>query len=330
LTSALVKSRGGSTARVGVYALSLLAVPLNALVLWGLADAPRSLAELRRGAGSPPHTTMRDYLRTLAGAGVVEKHRACGFRGSVGYDLTAAGQDLLEVAGCLAAWLESAPGRPVDLGGLEARNATRALVEGWSTGMVRAVAARPLSLTELDNVISTHNYPSLERRLATMRQLGLMEALSGPGRSTPNGATDWLRQAVAPLIAATRWEHSHRGGDAPLITLRDVEAAFLLSLPLLRLAPQVSGSCRAGVQVGTGNLVGAMVEVTGGRVSACTTDLEGMPDAWALGSTATWISAVVARDARRLELGGDRALATELVEGLSGAVRGVGGTGWGR
>ncbi len=322
LTSGAVKSRGASTTRAGGYPLSLLAVPINASVVWGLADAPRSLAELRSGAGSPPHTTMRDYLRALVKAGVVEKHRGAGFAGTVGYELTGCGRDLLSVARCLAAWLRTAPGRPVHLGSFEAKNATRALVDGWSSSVVRALATRPLSLTELDNVISSLNYPSLERRLTTMRQLGLVEATSSPGRSTPYRATDWLRRAVAPLITATRWEHQHRREEAPRVTTRDIEAALLLSLPLLQLPSRLSGSCRIGVQVKSG-LVGVMVQVTDGRVSACSTDLDGYPDAWALGSTAAWLSAVVARGPGQLELGGDSALATELIDGLHDAVLGV-------
>lgn len=316
-----VKPRGRAATRVGVYALSLLAVPINASVVQGLSGGPRSLADVRGDAGSPPHTTLRDYLRALAKAGVIERRRASGFGGGSSYELTASGHDLVEVAESLSRWLRAAPGRPIELGDYEAKNATRALVEAWSASMARALAARPFSLTELDNVISALNYPSLERRLTTMRQLGLVEACSGSGRSTPYRATEWLRRGVAPLVSATHWERRHLE-DAPLVTVRDVETAFLLSMPLLRFPSRLSGTCRAAIQTGESNPVGVMIELRGGRVRSCTTELEGRPDAWALGSSGAWLAATIGRDPRRLELGGDRGLAIELVEQLHDSVCG--------
>lgn len=298
-------------------------MPINAAVVRALAEGPRSLADLRGAAGLPPHTTMRDYLRVLTRTGVVEKHRSETFPGAVGYELTTAGNGLLEVALLLAAWLAAAPGRPIELGRPEAKNATKALVDGWTSSMVRALAARPLSLTELDSVISNLNYPSLERRLAVMRQLGMVEAVPSRGRGTPYTVTDWLRRAIAPLAAATRWEHRHLRNQAPAVTNRDIEAAFLLAIPLLRLSAAASGFCRVAVQVDNGDLnslVGAMVEVREGRIASCLTRLEGHPHARALGSTSAWFEAVTACDASRLELGGDLGLATELLEGLHAAL----------
>ena len=42
--------------------------------------------------------------------------------------------------------------------------------------MMRALAARPMSLTELDSGITELSYPALERRLSSMRIAGLVEA----------------------------------------------------------------------------------------------------------------------------------------------------------
>ena len=54
--------------------------------------------------------------------------------------------------------------------------------------MMRALAARPLSLTELDSLISDLSYPALERRLSSMRIAGLVEAQpSQRGRRPPTG-----------------------------------------------------------------------------------------------------------------------------------------------
>ncbi len=268
---------------------------------------------------------MRGHLRLLVEAGVVERRRKAEFAGTVSYELTASGRDLLAVAQALSAWLSLAPGRAMELGSAEAKSAIKALAEGWSTSIVRALASRPLSLTELDRVIAHVSYPSLERRLSAMRLLGMVEARPGPGRSTPYAATAWLRAAIAPLAAAARWEQRYRSQEAPPITNRDVEAAFLLALPLLRLPEDVSGSCRLAVQMGNGSspgLVGVIAEAKGGAVVSSVTRLEGSPDASLLGPAAAWFAAVIERDSHRLEVSGESHLGANLVEGLHAALFG--------
>jgi DNA-binding HxlR family transcriptional regulator len=312
--------------RAGSRTLSLLSIPLNAVALKSLADGPTSLVDLRREADFPPQTTLRGYLRGLIETGVLERRRRSDFPGSVEYQLTDSGTDLISVAKVLSAWLATSPDGFTDLGGGGAKNAIQALVEGWSTSMVRALAARPLSLTELDSVIASVSYPSLERRLIAMRLAGLVEPTSPTGRCRPHTVTDWLRRSIAPIAAAARWEHRHLAASPPAVTNRDIETAFLLALPLLRVPKEISGTCRLTVDTGRGardGLVGVTVEVRSGEVWACAIQLDGLPDAWALGSTAAWSSAIVHRDARRLELGGDSILATELVECLQDALLGA-------
>jgi DNA-binding HxlR family transcriptional regulator len=318
------KGKGTGTERAGSQALALLAVPINSASLLALAEGPKSLGDLRREIGSPPHTTMRDRLRILAELGVVERRRGTEFPGAVGFELTAAGRDLLGVVALLAGWLESAPGGAREIGSVDAKTAIRALVDGWTPNIVRALAARPLSLTDLDGLIASLNYPALERRLTAMRLLGLVEAVECEGRRTPYRATDWLRRAIAPLAAAAQWEQRCLRGQAPPVTNRDVEAAFLLSMPLLRFPQGLSGSCRVAVEMGKrslNSLAGAMVEVRGGKVTACTVNLEGIPDGWAHGSIAHWLAAVAKKDNRRLEQGGDGRLVAKLIAAFSEAFK---------
>lgn len=312
--------------RAGSQGLGLLTVPINAKVVEALAGGATALSDLIVAVGSPPPTTMRENLRSLTRAGVVEKCRAPEFTGAAAYQLAERGRGLLEVAGFLATWLATAPAGPIRLGTPEAKNAVKALVDGWTSSMIRALAARPLTLTELDSVIATLSYPSLERRLTVMRRLGLLEAVLSRGRGTPYAVTAWLRRAIVPLAAATRWEHRHRSEEAPPITNRDVEAAFLLALPLLHLPVEASGVCRVAVQMSNrspNGLVGAMVELEEGSVVSCVTNLEGRPDAWALGSTGAWFAAVAGGDIQRLEFGGDSGFAIELIEGMRRALLAV-------
>ena len=213
----------------------MLSTPINVYVLQALAEGPRSLVDLRRHAGSPPQTTMRGHLRTLAKTEVVVRRRQNDFPGSLDFELTPTGEELWLVAKVLRVWLRNAPEEPLALGSSAAKSAVKALVEGWGTSMVRALAARPLSLTELNGLINGLSYPSLERRLGAMRLAGQIQRTPGRGRGTPYAVTDWLRRAIGPLGVAARWERMHAPEATAPIRRLDAEAAFLLAIPLVRL-----------------------------------------------------------------------------------------------
>ena len=312
--------------RAGAFALSLLAVPLNVHVLQALEEEPKSLMDLRRAAGSPPQTTMRGHLRRLAELGIVERTRRNPFPGNLDLELGSAGRELLPVMRALEVWLAQAPGGPLVPGSTAAKSAIKALVEGWSTSIVRAIAARPLSLTELDRVISSLSYPSLERRLQSMRLAGQITACPGRTRGTPYEATEWLRRAVAPLAVAARWERQHAGEEAAPIGRLDIEAAFLLVVPLLRISSNLSGSCRMAVDIksdGEHRLAGVLVGVSEGEVVSSASRLQGDVDASVTGSAPAWLRAVVESDPAQLEISGDPELGAELVDGLHGALSGA-------
>lgn len=318
---------GEGEARSGSRALALLAAPLNGQILRKLAEGPRRLVELRRETGSPAQSTMRSHLRELEGVGALAKTRRNRFPGVLEYELTRPGTELLFVAVALERWLGNAPEEPIPFGSDAAKAAIKALVEGWSSTMLRALAAGPLSLTELDRVIGALNYPSLERRLAAMRLAGQIEARPNGGRGTPYAVTGWLRRGIAPLLAAARWERRHVPDETAPIGRADIEAAFLLAVPLLELPAEISGSCRLGVETTNGRergLVGALVCVREGRVASCTVRLGGSPDAWASGSAAAWFRAMIEADSAQLELGGHQRLARGLLDGLHGTLFGAG------
>jgi DNA-binding HxlR family transcriptional regulator len=309
----------GSPARSGTRALGLLAKPLNGTILHTLAKGPIRLIDLRRECGSPAQTTLRAHLRELEELAAIAKQRRNRFPGALEYELELAGIDLLFVLEVLERWLEQAPEGPLDFGTRAAKAATKALVEGWSSTMLGALAARPLSLTELDGLIGGLNYPSLERRLAAMRLAGQVVACKSDGNGTPYRVTDWLRRGIAPLSAAAQWERRHSADGSGPIARVDVEAAFLLTLPLVSLSPELSGSCRMGVEMKNGSehrLIGAMAQIEDGKIAASTVRLQGNADAWATGSPTSWLHAVTASDVDGLEMGGDQRLARSLVEGL--------------
>jgi DNA-binding HxlR family transcriptional regulator len=313
---------GISGMRAGAHALSLLSLPLNAQVLQALSTGPKSLMDLRRVTGSPPQTTMRGHLRALTDVDILVRHRQSDFPGSVDYELGAAGRDLVGVARVLRAWLARSPEGPLELGTPAAKGTIKALADAWSSGIIRALAAKPLSLTELSSIISGLSYPSMERRLAAMRLARLIEPCPGQGRGTPYVLTDWLRLGTAPLAAGARWERRHLAERVMPVGKIDVEAAFLLAVPLLSLDADAVGVCRLAVESqstsGESRLAGVMVQVESGRVVSCVSRLEGRAVSWAVGSASAWLSAALERELDGLEMGGDVAFATDLVEGVGG------------
>jgi len=306
--------------RAGADALSLLSIPLNAHTLSALREEPRPLIDLRREVGLPPATTMRGHLRTLTRTSVLERHQEGGFPGAVQYALGPAGEDLRVVARALQGWLARAPGGPVPLGGAEAKSLIKALTQGWSSSIMRALAASPLSLTDLNKLISDLNYPSLERRLGAMRGTGMIESCPSETRTTPYRASAWLRQAIAPLAAAARWERRHAPEQTTPIGRIDIEAAFLLTLPMLELPAELEGGCRLTVEsrASQRSMAGVTVRFSGGRLESCITRLAGKAEAGACGTALAWIDAVEDADPDRLEISGDRELALAILDGLHG------------
>lgn len=319
MTRDAVNGRNGSGARSGARTLDLLAAPLTAPILRALGEGPKRQAELRHEVGLPAQTTLRTQLKKLSEPGAVVKRRRNRFPGVLEYELSDAGRDLLPVTGTLDRWLDRAPEGPGELGSPPARAAVKALTEGWSTAMLRALAAQPLTLTELDDLIAALNYPSVERRLAAMRVAGLVEAREGGGRGTPYEVTAWARGGVAPVAAAVRWELRHAPAETAPVGKLDVETAFLLVADLLSLPTGMSGRCRLTVELPreNGNMrTGILLSIRGGRLTVTTTKLEQHVDTWVTGPLRAWLSAAIDGDLAHLTLGGEGPLARSLLGAL--------------
>lgn len=308
--------------RAGARALSVLAAPLNLQVLRALSERPMRLAELRKATGLPAQTTLRGHLSTLVQIGVVAKRPTQQMPYAVENELTPLGQGLLGVVDRLEVWLKEAPEGPIPLESAAAKGAIKALVDGWESKMMRALAARPLSLTQLDRLISDFSYPALERRLASMRLAGLVEGQRGQGGGTPYAVTDWARLGVAPLAAASHCERTYMSEDSAPVTQIDIEAAFLLATPLVGLRPDVAGSCQLEVEASPGVVprpAGVQVTVESGRVVSCVSRLQASPGAYAAGTALKWFHAVKDGNVKELRFGGSGRLAEDVVGGLHDA-----------
>jgi DNA-binding HxlR family transcriptional regulator len=303
--------------------LSLLAGPLCVPILRAHLDGPLRLSDLHERIGGAAQATLRGQVGNLRGIGALERQVRRGMPYTVENELTDAGHGVLEVAEGVEAWLTRAPQGPIALGSEPAKGALRALVGGWGSTILRALAARPLSLTELDSVIPEISYPSLERRLSAMRAARQLEALPGQGGSRPYEVTEWTRQAVAPLAAAGRCECRHLAEMTEPPAGIDIEAAFLLAVPLVTLPAERNGSCLLALDTGAEDgeaarpLVGVQVEITGGEVVSCISRLDQGPRTWALGTSEPWLDAIIDGKLDLLRVGGeDPELARTVIAGL--------------
>jgi DNA-binding HxlR family transcriptional regulator len=311
--------------RAGGTVLSLIASPLSVPILRAHLDGPLRLPDLRERIGGAAQTTLRGQVGNLRGIGALERRVLGGMPYTVENELTEVGRGVLTVAKIVEAWLARAPQGALILGSEPAKGAIRALVGGWGSTMLRALAARPLALTELSSVIGDHSYPALERRLSAMRAARQVEPRVGGERGgKPYGVTEWTRQAVAPIVAAGRCECEHLADLTEPLTRLDVEAAFLLAVPLVDLDVTRSGSCLLAVDTSgvgdggsVGRLAGVQVEIERGAVASCSSRFEGEPRTWALGSIGSWLDAILDGRLARLRIGGeDPALANDVIEGV--------------
>jgi DNA-binding HxlR family transcriptional regulator len=240
------------------------------------------------------------------------------------YRITPGGREMLFVAFVAERWLQSAPHGPAAFDSQEAERAVGALVGGWTSTLVHALARGPLTLPELDRAIEGMSQRRLRRHLAAMLEAGQVETRPDDGEGAVYAVTDWLRAGIAPIAVAARLERRDpKEGMAPLESL-DVKAGFLLTLPLLELPKELSGTCRLGVNLEDGEgLAGVTVRLEEGRVVSCTVGLDGEADAWAAASAGDWLDTVIEPDAKRVRTGGDRWLAAALLDHMHGALFGV-------
>jgi len=307
--------------RAGGRVLSVLVAPVNALIVQELADGPLRIGDLRERVGCPAQTTLRGHLDDLIALGVIAKVEFRTMPYAVSLELTPAGQEMLFVVDVLGDWLAGAPQGELEFGSDAAKAAVKALAVGWGSAILRALAETPRSLTELDEIITDMSYPSLERRLSTMRINGQIEpAPSRKGQGTPYIPTDWVRHAIAPLSAAGRWERMHLARETEPVTWVEVEAAFLLTLPLVKLPKSVEGECVLAVDTkeAENRIAGVHLTVEKGAIVSYEAELGAeRPPTFALGPAEAWLDAVIEGRVNGMRVDGDERLIEQLiVDGL--------------
>jgi len=294
--------------RAGSRALSIFARSLSATVLRAHVEGPKCPSELEKEVAWAAPTSIRTPTAALRDIGALTTTKPTGPSRGVATELSPAGFELLGVADALERWLESSPQGPIALEDTAGRGTIRILAAGWDSAIVRALAERSYTLTSLSAVISKVNYPALKRRMIKLRSTSLIDQ-TGRGKGTTYMASDWLRRSAIPLTAAARWERRH-DDEAEPISKVDVEAAFLMTLPLVELTSGVSGTCAFAVMTSENRmesgpeLAGVAVEVKNGNVVSCSSTTSRAPDTWALGTTDAWLDAVMEGDYGGLGISG--------------------------
>jgi DNA-binding HxlR family transcriptional regulator len=237
---------------------------------------------------------------------------------------SAKGVEMLFVGFTLERWLRNCPNGPLKIGP-DATGAIATLVCCWSATVTHALAGGPLTLSELEREVPMLSPETLDEHLQAMVKTGMVEARPDSGGETRYAATGWLREGIAPLTAAARMERRHLEKDTAPPDILDVEAAFQLALPLVKLPPDLAGPCRLGVQIPGDKalLAGATVEVEAGRVISSSPLLDEDAETFATGSPIDWLDTLVEPSAGRIKLGGDTRLSGTLLDGLYEVLFGI-------
>lgn len=331
MTGALGSESGESDfkARAGALTLLYLASPMERSVLLTLLAEAATGVELIADADLPDGDPTAD-LDIIADPYIVEPADPDADPDApIDWDTSLraspAGHELLFVGFILERWLNGCPDGPLKLGP-ESGPALSALLSGWSSTVMHALAARPLTAAEATDAVGTLSYDVVEDRIEEMEGVGQLEALPGDEGETRYAATDWLRAGIAPLGAAARLEHRFPPGDTAPIAALDVEAAFLLALPLLELPAELSGSCSLAVELDEGvspSPAGVTARVENGRVVSCEPLLGELADSEATASAAEWLDTIIEPDAKLVRAGGERRLARRLLYELHQTLFGV-------
>jgi len=233
---------------------------------------------------------------------------------------TPAGREVPYVGAVLANWLGRCPAGPLEQGEESAPHVS-ALLNGWASMTIHALAGPPLTAAQVCDAVKVIDPDVVNARIEAMLMTDLLQEADGdgPGGEPRMQATEWLRRSIAPLAAAARMELRFPPGDTAAISALDVEAAFALTLPLLKLPKRVSGTCSLAVELDEG-VVGSPAAITArieqGRVVNCEPGIDDTADARASAGVSDWLDAVIDGNAKGVESAGDRRLAGQLLQKL--------------
>jgi DNA-binding HxlR family transcriptional regulator len=317
--------------QAGGRALLVLADPVSVSILRQLASGPLESGELLDRVDFVSRSTYFERMRDLEELSLVKRTRRGDVPPVAECRLATAGERLLPVADHLDAWLARNPRGPLELGEVYATAAVKALAVAWGSTLLRWLAEKPRSLTELEQLINVFGYRKLERIVRDLVAAGLLERTVTTARPSLYGVTEWTRWAAGLLTAAMRWERDEVPKRSASVTTTEAEGVMLLGLPLIELPSPESGTCALFVDADPPQrekiLGGALVRLLDGRPVAWkavgglehgAADFEA--DCWVRGSTAAWLGTHARPFGVSFHTGGD----ADLAENVMAALREVG------
>jgi DNA-binding HxlR family transcriptional regulator len=209
--------------------LRLLSDALNASILRSLLRGPLRVSELSNRLCTTSRTTRFGRLRELEDLGVIVRERRSGSPPVAYCSLSRAGRELLPVVRQFARWLRLAPDGPCGPDEAAGAKAVKALAIAWDTTVLRWLAERPCSLTELDALspreVSYHEVRKVREALSCA---GLIAPVLSPDRGQPYKPTDWARRSAGCIAAAIRWERRHLAEPTEPSWMTEMETLSLL------------------------------------------------------------------------------------------------------
>jgi DNA-binding HxlR family transcriptional regulator len=307
---------GASTADV----LRLLSAGATGAILMALGEGPLRTKELtERVPGYAPRTIYR-YAGKLAELEVVEREEEPGVPSKVVHTLTEdCGAELYELVNRFAdASMTRLPDGRVDA---HAWAALGLLADLWETGMIEELSCDPRSPTELARGPHGLSYHQVNRRAGLFKTAGLLCEWQGPGRRRCYALTDKTRKTMGLIVGIARWRNHHVvAEDEEGMTVDEMVTALKMALPLAQVEGHACKSVKLcvlredGPQGSEGEIVWAEVEEDG-TLHSCSPPAD-TEDAWARGKVGTWIPAILDDDPRKILVGGEEQLVTEVLAQL--------------
>jgi DNA-binding HxlR family transcriptional regulator len=299
-------------------------------ILRQLSSGPLDSTELLERVEFVSRSTYFERMRDLEELSLIGRERRGDVPPVAECRLTPHGGQLLPVASRLDAWLADAPAGPLKLGEAYATATVKALAVAWGSTLLRWMAERPRTLTELERLVNNFGYRKLERIVRDLVKAGLVERAAIQERLSPFGLTDWARRSAGLLTAAMRWERHEIAKRSAPVSPTEAEGVLLLGLPLIELSSDANGTCALLVDADAPReerLGGAVVGLVEGRPVSWSAAgeaevhaIEREADCWVRGPTLAWLRTHIETPHAVLRAGGD----TDLAMSVMAALREVG------
>ncbi len=218
----------------------------------------------------------------------------------------------------LERWLAECPEGPL-APSHEARPVLTALVDGWDSTAIHALAAGPVTVGDVAEAIGAPRLEPAAAALREMQETDLVELLPEPGGDPRFVPTEWLRRSIGPLGATALVEIEETPEGARPIDRFDVEAAFRLTLPLIpRLDPAISHLCRLVVTMPDrrADQGGVLALIEQGEIASVSSDLTIHSPTFASGTPSGWVETLIDPSKPQLSVGGNLEVLGDLLHGL--------------